>query len=181
MPSSISVVRCVGVPSSSTLSEPRRPGIVPSSTTVTPGAATRWPIRPANARHALAVEVAFEAVADRFVEENARPAGAEHDVHRAGGAGHGVEIHQREAHGFVDERLPARGLEELRELATAAAALIADLAASLGALRDHLHVHPHQRLHVRDERAVARRDHHVAVLRDHARHHLDDARIAARA
>jgi hypothetical protein len=34
MPFSISVVHCVGVPSSSTLSEPRRPGRVPSSTTV---------------------------------------------------------------------------------------------------------------------------------------------------
>ena len=31
------------------VSEPRRSGRVPSSTTVTPGAATRWPIRPAKA------------------------------------------------------------------------------------------------------------------------------------
>src|SRR5467141_4617564 len=48
-PSSISTVRCVGLPSSSTVSEPRRPGSVPSSTTVTPGEATRCPMRPANA------------------------------------------------------------------------------------------------------------------------------------
>src|SRR5919206_367103 len=41
MPSSISTVRFEGVPSSSTVSEPRRPGIVPSSTTVTPSAARR--------------------------------------------------------------------------------------------------------------------------------------------
>src|SRR5947207_3213640 len=49
MPSSMSTVRCVGLPSSSMLSEPRRSGIVPSSTTVTPGAATRCPIRFENA------------------------------------------------------------------------------------------------------------------------------------
>ena len=49
MPSSISTVRSVGVPSSSTVSEPRRPAIVPSSKTVTPGAATRSPIRPEKA------------------------------------------------------------------------------------------------------------------------------------
>src|SRR4030065_180285 len=49
MPSSISTVRWVGLPSSSTLSEPRRGGIVPSSITVTPGAATRSPMRPENA------------------------------------------------------------------------------------------------------------------------------------
>ena len=45
----VSDVRPLGVPSSSTVSEPRRPAIVPSSTTVTPSAATRLPKRPANA------------------------------------------------------------------------------------------------------------------------------------
>src|SRR5213596_1547331 len=45
----MSTLRCVGLPSSSTVSEPRRPGSVPSSITVTPRAATRWPSRPANA------------------------------------------------------------------------------------------------------------------------------------
>ncbi len=49
MPSSISVVHCVGVPSSSTLSEPRRAASVPSSTIVTPLAATCCPMRPLNA------------------------------------------------------------------------------------------------------------------------------------
>ena len=49
MPSSISTLRCEGVPSSSKLIEPRRSGMVPSSTTVTPGAAMRVPMRPAKA------------------------------------------------------------------------------------------------------------------------------------
>ena len=49
MPSSISTVRLVGVPSSSIESEPRREAMVPSSTTVTPLAATCWPINPAKA------------------------------------------------------------------------------------------------------------------------------------
>src|SRR5262249_28826582 len=49
MPSWISTVRLVGVPSSSIESEPRRCARVPSSTTVTPLEATRWPIRPAKA------------------------------------------------------------------------------------------------------------------------------------
>src|SRR3979411_2254629 len=53
MPSSISTVRLVGVPSSSIGSEPRRDAMVPSSTTVTPLAATCWPIRPANAEVCL--------------------------------------------------------------------------------------------------------------------------------
>ncbi len=49
MPPSISTVSCVAVPSSSTLSEPRRPAIVPLSTTVTLELATCWPISPAKA------------------------------------------------------------------------------------------------------------------------------------
>ena len=40
-------------PSSSTLSDPRRSAIVPSSTTVTPGAATRSPMRPEKAERPL--------------------------------------------------------------------------------------------------------------------------------
>ncbi len=48
-PSSISVVHWVGVPSSSMVREPRRSGRVPSSTTVTPLAAMRWPSSPAKA------------------------------------------------------------------------------------------------------------------------------------
>src|SRR6185437_15013569 len=49
MPFSISVVHCVGCPSSSMLSEPRRLGNVPLSTTVHLSLATRRPIRPLKA------------------------------------------------------------------------------------------------------------------------------------
>ena len=48
-PFSMRTVRPVGVPSSSTLSEPRRFGIVPSSITVTSAEATCCPSRPLNA------------------------------------------------------------------------------------------------------------------------------------
>ena len=45
----MSTFRLVGTPSSSTLSEPRRLAMVPSSTTVTSSDATLWPTRPENA------------------------------------------------------------------------------------------------------------------------------------
>ena len=48
-PFSISVVHDVGVPSSSTFSEPRRSARVPSSTTVHSSLATFSPMRPENA------------------------------------------------------------------------------------------------------------------------------------
>ena len=88
----------MGLPSSSTLSEPRRCGSVPSSITVTPGAATRSPMRPENAETALAVEVAFQAVADRFVQQDAGPARPEHHRHDAGRRRLGRKIDDRLVH-----------------------------------------------------------------------------------
>src|SRR5437588_431412 len=49
IPFSMSTVSCVGSPSSSTLSDPRRQGMVPLSTTVHFSLATRLPTSPANA------------------------------------------------------------------------------------------------------------------------------------
>ena len=88
------------------VSEPRRPGSVPSSMTVTPGAATRSPMRPENALMPFAVEVALQPVADGFVQQHAVPAGAQHHVHLAGGAGDGVQVHERLAQRLVHLGLP---------------------------------------------------------------------------
>ena len=57
-------------------------------------------------RGLLAVEVAFQPVADGFVQHDARPAGAQHDVHLAGWRRHCFEIDQRLTHGLVDGMLP---------------------------------------------------------------------------
>ncbi len=117
-------------------------------------------------------------MADRFVQQDAGPARAEHDVHRAGGAGHRVEVQQRHAHGVVDQRLPHRGIEEACDFVATTGALVADLAV-IAVGRDHLDVEAHQRPHVADELSVVGGDQHVLVLRDDARHHLLDARVAA--
>ena len=58
MPFSISTVSCVGEPSSSTFSDPRRPSIVPLSTTVTLELATGRPISPLNAEVPLRLKSA---------------------------------------------------------------------------------------------------------------------------
>src|SRR3546814_20645536 len=47
---------------------------------------------------ALAVEVALQAVADRFVQQYARPAAAQHHRHRAGGRLDRFQVHQSLAH-----------------------------------------------------------------------------------
>jgi hypothetical protein len=52
-------------------------------------------------RGTLAVEVAFQAVADRFVQQHAGPARSEHDGHRAGRGRTRFQVHQRRLHGFA--------------------------------------------------------------------------------
>ncbi len=96
-----------GVPSSSIESEPRRRAMVPSSTTVTPLRGDALAHQAGEGRRLLAVEVAFEPVADRLVQHDAGPAGAEHHVHLAGRRRHRIEIDQRLAHRLVG-RTPAR-------------------------------------------------------------------------
>src|SRR5256884_5499253 len=69
-----------------------------------PPRSTLFPYRrSSDLRHALAIEIALEAVADRLVEENARPAGAQHDRHRPG-----RRFHRRE----LEARLACRRSEE---------------------------------------------------------------------
>ena len=176
MPSSISTVRLVGVPSSSIESEPRRTAMVPSSTTVTPLAATRWPIRPGEGGGLLAVEIAFEPVADGLVQHDARPAGAEHHVHFAGRRRHRLQIDQRLAHRFVDRVLPLVGDDEAF---IAFAAAIAGAAGFLpvavaGHDRD---IDPHQRPDVAIGLAVAADDLHGLPGGAEADGNLADARV----
>ena len=121
MPFSMRTVSWVGEPSSSTLSEPRRPVMVPLSTTETLPLATGWPTRPAKAEVFFAVEVGFEAVAYGFMEQDAGPAGAKDDFHLAGGGGDGAELQDGSASGFTGEALGALGAnEDLQSTASAA-------------------------------------------------------------
>ena len=122
IPFSIRTVFCVGWPSSSTLSEPRRQGMVPLSTTVHFSLATRLPMRPANAEVCLAIEVGFESVADGFVQQDAGPAGAEDDFHFAGGRFARVELQDRLAGGFLGEVFGSLFTEEEVEGDASAAA-----------------------------------------------------------
>src|SRR5690606_17189302 len=59
----------------------------------------------------LAVEIAFKAVPDRFMQDDARPARAENDIHLAGRRIDGVEVDNRLARRLVNGRLPGRFLK----------------------------------------------------------------------
>src|SRR5665811_907857 len=110
-------------------------------------------------RRLLAIEIAFQPVADRFVQHHAGPAGAEHDIHLARWRRHRVEIDQRLAHGFVDRALPGMGLDEAL-IALASADPVAAGLLPVTVANDCGNVQPHQRTDVAIGLAVGAQDFH---------------------
>src|SRR3546814_16313137 len=80
---------------------------------------------------ALAVEIALQPVADRFVEQYAGPAGAEQHGELARRGVDGAQIDERLGQRFVDRAVPLFGLEHMIVPLEAAEAEIARFAAGL--------------------------------------------------
>ena len=117
-----------------------------------------------------------EAVADRLVQQHARPARAEHHRHGARRRLDRVEVDQRLAHRLARVLARLAVIGEPAVAQPAAAAGHARLAPAV-ALDDHLHVQAHQRPHVAGQRAVAGGDQDELVHARQARDHLLDGRI----
>ena len=160
------------------LSEPRREGSVPSSTMLTPGAAIRSPIAPAERRGLLAVEVALQAVADRLVQQDAGPARPEDHGHLAGRRVDRVQVHQRLAQRLVDRALPGLRAQVLAELDPAAGAEAARLQPAVP-LDDDRDVEADQRADVGDAVGVGADDLHHPPLAGERDRDLADARVLA--
>src|ERR1700761_9322494 len=104
-------------------------------------------------RTALAVEVAFQAMTDRFVQQHARPAGTEHYRHRSGGGIDRIEIDQGLAHRLLSEGHRATVIDQLA-VAIASTTTGMTLLAATVLLGDHLHVQAHQGAYVGGQRAI---------------------------
>src|SRR4030088_1891918 len=150
MPSSISTVRLVGVPSSSIDNEPRRDAMVPSSTTVTPLAATCWPIRPAKAEVCLRLKSPSSPCPTASCSITpGQPAPSTTSISPAGGGTHSrFNSAPRVAPpgGFSPAAAPPPrlGLDEARVILAAAIALAAaPLAVAFACY--HGNIDPHQR------------------------------------
>jgi hypothetical protein len=132
----------------------------------------------AEGRDFLAVEVAFQSVADRFVQQHAGPAGTEHDGHRAGRRIDRAEVAQRLLRRGVDPTqvaiVPGQRVE-LDASAAAGRALLA-LALFLGNAGD---AEANERLDVSDYDAVRCDDQNDLVLHAEAGEHVGDARVVA--
>ena len=115
--------------------------------------------QPCKSRGLLAVEIAFEPVADRFMQHHAGPAGAEHHVHFAGGGGDRFQIDQRLADRAVGGLAPGLGLDEAR-IAFAAAIALAAAFLAVALSGDHGNIDPHQRADVAIALAVGPQDFH---------------------
>ncbi len=131
---------------------------------------------PGEGGRALAVEIPLQAVAHGLVEQNAGPTRAQHDLHRAGGRVHGLEVDERLAHRLARIAERAFGIEEIA-VAHATPAPGTALLAPTVLLRDHGHVQTHERAHVRRHQAVAARHQHHLVDAGEAGHDLLHARI----
>ena len=110
-------------------------------------------------RGLLAIEIAFEAVADRFVQHHAGPAGAEHDIHLAGGRRNGFQIDQSLPHGVIGRVAPGARLDEAL-IAFAAAVTVAAGFLARAIAGDDRHIEPHQRTHVAIDFAVGAQNFH---------------------
>src|SRR5690606_2099317 len=128
-------------------------------------------------RTALAVEVALEAVADGLVQQHARPARAQHDIHLAGRTVDRLQIDEGLAQGLVDLRLPALGRDPGLEAGSPAGPGRGALAAAVLFDGDR-DVQSDQRPDVVHPAAVAAQDLDVTALADQAGRDLNHARIA---
>ena len=115
-------------------------------------------------------------MAHRFVQQHARPAGAQHHGHRPGGRVHRFQVDQRLAQGFARELLGLAAVEKFRVGVAPAEPSIARFAAAV-LLHDHLDVHAHQRTYVRGQHAVAARDQHGVHATGQTDRNLLNARI----
>ena len=123
----------------------------------------------------FAVEIALQPMAHRFVQQHARPAGAEHHRHFASRCRARLQIGQRGADGFVDIAGDHR-IVEIRQAETAATAERTDLAPSV-LLGNHRDRQANQRPHVGGQGAIEPGDQHHVVLAGQAGHDLHHARV----
>ena len=101
------------------------------------------------------MEIALETVPDRFVQEHARPARAQHNGHVSGWRVNGFEIDQGRTHGFSRQFSCALVGEQFNKSEATATTRTAGLATPV-LLGNHLHIESHQRPHIGCQGAIGR-------------------------
>ena len=115
-------------------------------------------------------------MADRLVQQDAGPAGAEHHLHLARRGGDAVEVQKRLAQRLVGGTSPDRRVHYMAVAEPAAGAMAACFAPAV-LLDDHGDVQPHERPQIGDPAAIGAENLHRLPLAIHRGHHLGDARV----
>ena len=127
-------------------------------------------------RSAATVEIAFQAVADGFVQQHGRPARTQHHIEHACRSVDGVQIDPRHAQRLVGQRFPGVGRDPAVELGPSAGAGRAGLAAAIAFDRD-LHVEPDEGADIGLDVAIGPDDRNVAARAGNRGGYLDHAGI----
>ena len=126
---------------------------------------------------AFAIEVGFEAMAHRFMKQNAGPARAKHHGHFASRCLHRFQLHDGLAGGFTGERFGTlRAGELIQPYSPAAAGKTALWDAAVLACQD-ADVHARHGLTIRDDGAIAGGNQHLPQAVGPRSLHLEDSRI----
>src|SRR5690606_33038219 len=131
---------------------------------------------PAVGGTALAVEVAFQPVADGLVQQHAGPARPQYHRQRAGRRRHRFEVDQRLAQRLAGIAHGAVFTQEVLVAATPATTLATALAPTV-LLDDHADVETHQRTDIRGHATIEARHQNVLPDARQAYRHLLDPRV----
>ena len=125
----------------------------------------------------FAVVIAFQPMADRFMQQNAGPAGAEHHFHLSGGGGHAAKVHQSLAQGFIHAALPGFSTQHPFIGKAPAGAEAAGLPPiTLGHYdRD---IEPHERAQISEALPIRAQDLHRLPFPGDGGHYLHNARVS---
>ena len=124
----------------------------------------------------LAVEIAFQPVADRLVQQDAGPARPKDHIHRARRGGDGLQIDQRDAQRFARQALPVVALHQPGQAKAAAPAHAAAFAASVR-LNDDRDVQAAHRADVRQAQTFGAQDLHLLQTGGQRGRHLYHAGV----
>ena len=118
---------------------------------------------PGKRRRLLAIEIRFEAMADRFVQKDAGPAGAKNDFHRAGRGVDRAKLENRLPRTFPREFARIEiGRKDIQR-STAPTTLVSRLAFAVFFGNAH-NIEPDQRLKIPCRASFRRRDEHMLCL-----------------
>src|SRR5450830_1074628 len=128
---------------------------------------------------ALAVEITFQSMTNRLVQQNAGPSGPKHHGHLTSWRRAGFQVDQRGFHRLIDVLRDQRLIkisQPKAPTATSRAHFTPHLAAD-ALFGNHRHRQAHQWAYIGRQRAVGTRHQHHVVFARHARHDLRDARV----